>query len=337
MTIGVGVIGAGFMGRTWSGVVRLSEDATLVGIAGGRRAPALAAEFGCPLFDSAPELMAQDDVDLLVITTPPKVHHSLTLDAARAGKAVLVEKPMAQTVAECQEMVDACDAAGVVLAVVSQHRYRAAPRFAKKLIDAGEIGDVTMIRVTGSADWWENLSPDEQWQLDPAQQTAFASWGAHACDIARWFAGSEPNVAFCLFGQYLAKRPPESSAMATYGFPSGQMCQIWMTYDVVSPCLGSELQFLIIGKRGMIDLDSYSTVRLGRDGNWKVVFEQPPFNPLDTLDETRLEAYSAEFANVVAAMTSGRSADVSGREGLATTRMLEAAETSGRTGLAVAL
>ena len=264
MTIGVGIIGGGFMGRTWSGVVRRSTDATLVGIAGGRRAPALAAEFGCPVFESVPELIAQDDVDLLVITTPPKVHHRLTLEAARAGKAVLVEKPMAQTVAECQEMVDACDAAGVVLAVVSQHRYRAAPRFAKKLIDGGEIGEVTMVRVTGSADWWDNLSPDEQWQLDPAQQTAFASWGAHACDMARWFTGSEPNLAFCIFGQYLAQRPPESSAMATYGFPAGQMCHVWMTYDVVSPCLGSELQFLIIGKQGMIDLDSYSDCPAGQ-------------------------------------------------------------------------
>lgn len=337
MTIRVGVIGAGFMGRTWSGVVERSEDASLVGIAGGRRAPGLAAEFGCQFFESVPELIARDDVDLLVISTPPDVHHSLAIQAVRAGKAAFVEKPMAQNAAEGQEMVDAADDAGVVLAVVSHHRYRGAPRMAKSLIDAGEIGDVTMIRVLGSADWWDNLSPDELWQLEATRQTAFASWGAHACDIARWLMGSEPNRGFCVFGQYLENRPPNSSAMVTYGFPGGQMCHVWMSYDVVSPGFGSELQFLIVGTRGTIDLDSYGKVRLGKDGKWDLVFEQPPFDPLDTLDDTRLEAFSAQFADVVSAIRNGHAPAVSGREGVATMRMIDAAETSGRTGAAVSL
>jgi predicted dehydrogenase len=331
------MIGAGFMGRTWSGVVDRSDEATLVGVAGGRRAPALAEEFGCPYFDSVPTLIANDAVDLVVITTPPAAHHEITMQAAAHGKAVLVEKPMAQTVAECQAMVDACEAAGVVLAVVSHHRFRASPRFAKNLIEEGAIGDVTMIRAIGCGDWWDELSPDEIWQLDPDQQTAYASWGAHACDIMRWLMGSEPDLAFGLFGQFLENRPPNSSAMVTYGFGDEKMGHIWMTYDVVSPGLGSELQFLIIGRRGMIDLDSYGKVLLGKDGKWDLVFEQPSFNPLDPLDDRRLEAFSAEFADVVSAMREGRAALVSGREGLATTMMLEAAEISGRTGASVRL
>ena len=80
---------------------------------------------------------------------------------------------MAQSASECAEMVEACRAAGVRLAVVSQHRFRDAPVAAKKLIDDGAIGDVRIMQVTGAeVGWWDLKARGDEWKLDPRQQTA---------------------------------------------------------------------------------------------------------------------------------------------------------------------
>ncbi|MEV0129682.1 Gfo/Idh/MocA family oxidoreductase [Dactylosporangium sp. NPDC050688] len=338
-TTGVGVLGSGFMGRTWSEVAANHvPQAKLVGVAGGRRAPALAGDYGCPLHDSYESLLADPAVEVVVLTTPPAGHEQQAVAAARAGKHILVEKPMAQNAAECARMNDAAEAAGVRLAVVSQHRFRAAPAFTKQLLDDGAIGRVTMVRVIGpETGFWDTSKTQDQWKLDPAQQTTYASWGAHACDLVRWFVGDEPDLAFAVFEQYGAADPPMRSAMATYHFKGGAMAQLWMSYDIPAPGLGSGLQFQLVGTEGMIDCDAYGAVRLGKGDGFSVVFEQAAFDPLDPVSGPRLAAYAAELADLIGAARDGRPPLVNGAEGLATTAMLEAAERSARTGQAVPL
>src|SRR4051794_38937140 len=157
MTVRVGVVGSGFMGRTWAQVAAHQAAGTsLSAVTGGKRAPALAADFSVPLEPDLGGLLARGDVDAGVLATPPAVHLEQTLAAAAAGRHLLVEKPMAQSASECVQMVEACRAADVRLAVVSQHRFRDAPVAAKRLIDDGAIGDVRMIQVTGAeVGWWD--------------------------------------------------------------------------------------------------------------------------------------------------------------------------------------
>ena len=331
MSVGVGVVGSGFMGRTWCNVAQRTDGAHFVGVGGGRRAPALADDLGCRLFADVDELLKSPDVQLVVLTSPPAAHAAQTVAAAANGKAVLVEKPMAQNVEECVRMVEACDSAGTVLAVVSQHRFRAAPRAAEALVRAGEIGSITMARVVGPASgWWDVEKTQDAWKLDPSQQTAFASWGAHACDLLRWLLADEPDLAFALFAQYSDDPPPGRSAMATYRFRGGAMAQLWMSYDIPRPGLGSGLQLFLVGTDGMLDVDCYGDVRLGKGDDWTMVYQQPPFDATDPIDPLRLEAYSGELRDVLGAMASRRRPLVDGHEGVATTAMLEAAEQSAR-------
>jgi UDP-N-acetyl-2-amino-2-deoxyglucuronate dehydrogenase len=336
---GVGVLGSGFMGRTWSEVAANHvPSADLIGVAGGRRAPALATDYGCELFESYEAMLADPAVEVIVLTTPPAGHEQQAALATQAGKHLLVEKPMAQNAAECARMNEAARAAGVALAVVSQHRFRAAPVYAKRLIDEGVIGPVTMIRAIGpEVGFWDTSKTMDEWKLDPAQQTTYASWGAHACDLVRWFAGDEPDLAFALFEQYGADTPPMRSAMATYHFRRGAMAQLWMSYDIPAPGLGSGLQFQLVGTEGIIDCDAYGAVRLSKGDSSSIVFEQEAFDPLDPVSTPRLAAYAAELTDLLDAAREGRQPLVNGAEGLATTAMLEAAELSARTRQAIAL
>ena len=88
--------------------------------------------------------------------------------------------------------------------------------------------------------------------------------------------------------------------MATYTLDNGVLVQIWLTYELPPPTLGSAMQILIAGSEGIIELDAYGTVRLATpDGGWETVFEQPPFDPLDADDPIRLQAYANQLRDLM--------------------------------------
>lgn len=340
MTVRVGVVGSGFMGRTWAEVAANHATGTsLSAVTGGKRATALAADFGIPLEPDLGALLARDDVDVVVLATPPAVHLEQTLAAAAAGKHLLVEKPMAQSATECAEMVAACRAAGVRLSVVSQHRFRDAPVAAKKVIDDGAIGEIRMIQLTGAeVGWWDLAARGDEWKLDPRQQTAWASWGAHSCDLVRWFTGADGELAFARITNFSGE-PPDvgQSAAVTFEMTSGVLVQILMSYEFPPPGIDPGWSWRIVGSTGIIDLEPYTIVRLGRGDGWEVVAEQAPFDPLDASDPIRLAAYARQLEDLVAAIVDGHDPLVSGEEGRRTTAMLDAAERSAASGTSAAV
>jgi predicted dehydrogenase len=283
---------------------------------------------------SSDVLLARADVDGVIIASPPAAHREQVVAAAAAGRHVLVEKPMAQDVDECRAMVDACRAADVRLSVVSQHRFRETPAAAHRIIAEGTIGDVRMIRLTGAeVGWWDLEARGDTWKLDPAQQTAWASWSAHGCDLVRWFTGSEGRTVFASITNFSGEPPRVGqSAMAQYTMTSGALVQVWMTYEMPPPGLASTWQFEIVGSAGILRLDPYGRLSVGRGDAFEVVAEQPTFDPLDANDPIRLGAYARQLADLLAAAGEGRDPLVSGEDGLATVAMIVAAERSARSG-----
>ncbi|RPI87263.1 MAG: gfo/Idh/MocA family oxidoreductase, partial [Planctomycetaceae bacterium] len=137
-TIGIGMVGSGFMGLTYSEVLaKHIPGVRLAAITGGKRAAELAVEYGVPHEPTYESLLARADVAGVVLATPDQYRRELTVAAAAAGKHVLAEKPMAPTVAECDAMIAACQAAHVNLAVVQTERFRKITLKAKEIIDSG--------------------------------------------------------------------------------------------------------------------------------------------------------------------------------------------------------
>jgi predicted dehydrogenase len=324
----IGVIGTGFMGRTWTEVAANHVDETeVVAVAGGRRAEALARDYGAALEDSPTALLARDDIELVVVTTQPDSHREYVVKVAEAGKHALVEKPMAQNVAEADAMVAAHERAGTTLAVCSQHRFRASPRAALELIRDGSIGTLRMIRAQGTVTQDEEAAPDN----DP-----YADMGFHVLDVLRGFVGAPATLAF---GQQASFRdpPPRGSTMALYRFANDVLASIWVTYELPQPGLGSMMQYLITGSKGMIRLDSYGAVELGDAGGWRVAFEQPAFDPNNVNDPVRLQAYADELRDVIGAIRDRREPLVSGRWGRDTMELVDAAKLASDSGQSVAL
>ena len=164
--MGFGIIGAGSIAASsFAPALAHSSLASLVAVS--RRDLAKAQEFaegyeGCAAYDDPEQLLADPRVDAVVIATPGDSHCEYTLAAARHGKHVLVEKPMAIDAAECRTMIDACAAAGVGLAVAYRRRTWPQVLKAQELIGAGAIGQVVCARTHYSGG--QGFSG---WQLDP--------------------------------------------------------------------------------------------------------------------------------------------------------------------------
>lgn len=334
MAIGFGIIGTGMMGGTYAEALRAqAPSGRLVAVTGGRRAGALAAEYGVPAEPSTEALLERADVDAVVIATPHTTHLPLALAAAAAGKHIYLEKPMALSVAECDRILAAAREAGVTVTVASQSRYNDISIRARQLIEDGTVGRITMFRVTSPTVGWD--VPADGWFVDPKEGGAYLDWGPHGCDTLRWFTSSEATIAFGLFANFGDIPAVDPSAMVTYGMASGAMAQLWMSYEIPAPGLGSYMQWLCVGDTGMLDF-TRDVLRVGQGDDWRVELDLPPWDwSVDPKAPRRIGLTARQVEGFARSLLDGTPAEVTGEDGRAAIEMVEAAIRSARTGTAV--
>ncbi|MBT3343375.1 MAG: Gfo/Idh/MocA family oxidoreductase [Gemmatimonadetes bacterium] len=187
-----GIIGCGSIARN-SFAPSLMNSAKTDLVAVCRRdlagAQAFAADFGgCRAYDSAQDLIADPDIEAVIVSTPPDTHRDYTLAAAAAGKHVLCEKPMARNRGECREMIEACQTAGVRLAVAYRRRVFPQVVEAKRLIAAGAIGKPVCVRTHYSG--WGDLSSGA-WQMEPGIGGALMEMAVHRLEVLLNLADAE--------------------------------------------------------------------------------------------------------------------------------------------------
>jgi predicted dehydrogenase len=143
------------------------------------------------------EVVNRKDIDLVDISTPGDSHAEIAIAAARAGKAVLCEKPLANTVKEAERMLAAVTKAGVTHMIC--HNYRRAPAvmLAKHLIKEGQLGEIRHYRGTYLQDWVTDPTIPLVWRLDKKQagSGALGDIAAHSIDLARFLVGEITEVA----------------------------------------------------------------------------------------------------------------------------------------------
>jgi predicted dehydrogenase len=187
MTIRVALFGSGGIQRRHARAVFERPDAQLVAVANHREESAakLAEMFGVPRVTTDWGSLASDpEVDAAVVATPNALHAPQAIALLRAGKHVLVEKPMATSVAECDAMIDASRASGASLMVAHCWRFRAEVQEMRNLIRSGELGTVVSTRGYGvHANWGPS-----GWFTDPelAGGGALVDMGVHAIDTVRF-------------------------------------------------------------------------------------------------------------------------------------------------------
>ena len=216
----IAMIGHGFMGAAHSQGWRVAprffdlplqpEMAVLVGRTGAD-ASAAAWGWGEAATDWR-EVIARDDIDVIDIVTPGDTHAEIAVAALAAGKHVLCEKPLANTVAEAEAMdAAATDAAarGVRSMVGFTYRRVPATTFARDLVAQGRIGEIRQVRAEYLQDWLTDAESPLTWRLDKelAGSGALGDIGAHAIDLTEYITGQKVTTVSGIIETLVAERP----------------------------------------------------------------------------------------------------------------------------------
>jgi UDP-N-acetylglucosamine 3-dehydrogenase len=188
----LGLVGAGGHGQTQQTAIERTETARLIAVYDPDTAAAEAAaeRFGCPAVSSYDALLSRTDLDAVVIATPNPLHREQAERAFEAGLDVLVEKPIATTVADGRAMVEAAERAGSLLMVGHDMRRGGPARRTRQLLNEGALGTPVSIEIHFSTPAARTLSADS-WRLGPEQRAALPilQLGIHGIDLIHAFFG----------------------------------------------------------------------------------------------------------------------------------------------------
>jgi UDP-N-acetyl-2-amino-2-deoxyglucuronate dehydrogenase len=224
-TVGFGFIGAGAIANFHARAVAASKGGRLVGVASRTRATAekFAAEHGIGFAsDAVDQLLAQPGLDAVCITTPSALHLLPALAAIRAGKHLMIEKPLDATVEGTDRILHAAEKAGVRVGSIFQARFGDAARALKSAIDAGRFGRLVLascyVKWNRSADYYTGWKG----RISEDGGGAVINQAIHGVDLLQWFAGM-PIEVFARTAQRVHSIESEDTAVAALRFASGAL------------------------------------------------------------------------------------------------------------------
>lgn len=293
--------------------------------------------FNVSAYDDIEKLLADDSVDVVSVLTPSGMHADHAIACARAGKHVVVEKPMALTLRDADRMIAACDEARVKLFVVKQNRMNVPVVQARKALDAGRFGDLILgtVRVRWCRD--QKYYDQDSWRGTWAQDGGVLSnQASHHVDLLEWFMGDVVSV-HARASRTLVDIEAEDTAIATLQFDNGALGVIEATNATRPKDLEGSLS--ILGAKGTVVIGGFAVNKME---HWS--FVEPEAD-----DEHVIERYSvnppnvygyghqAYYEHVIDCLQNDRAALVDGLEGRRSLELITAMYESIETGREVHL
>ncbi len=323
------------------GTGRIAEDRILPGIvahAGNRlvgvvsrdpaRAAAFAEKFGAAhAYTDYDDLLRNPDVTVVAIHTPNAQHAAQAIAAARAGKHVFCDKPMATTVADAERIVRECEKAGVKLGVNFHNRCMPSFIETRRIIASGEIGDVQMVQVEASP----GARPGGRlgtWRLDAAAAGLGTtnSIGVHVFDILRYLLAAEVSMVSAFFDT--PHGVMEGINLSTLRFTNGVLVQL--SVHEVTPIPHND--FVVYGTKGRILGRGLTRSRAGGD-----LLVATSDGRTRTMAFPETNAHAAAVAAFSDALLHGRDPVASGVDGLRSVQLTAAMARSAAEGVHVRL
>ncbi|HLZ70265.1 MAG TPA: Gfo/Idh/MocA family oxidoreductase [Dehalococcoidia bacterium] len=328
---GIGLVGCGLIARR-AHLPAFAADphARLVAVASGHvgTAQAAAAQFSVlRVYAHWQELVADPEIDAVSICTPNALHAQIAIAAARAGKHVLVEKPMAVSLAEADAMIEAARAAGTVLMVAHNLRFQPLFAAARRELAADAIGRIFSARgVFGHAgpDGARGATSDWFWREDAAGGGALLDLGIHMVDILRWFVGEPVVDVMAMTARVQKPTFADDNALVLLCFAGGALATMQASWTARP---GVDRLVTVQGERGRLVLDPAAAqplLLLYSDGAGQRSAAAPPSDSADSL-----------YAHFVRAVREGVHPISDGAEARASLAVVLAAYDSARGGKAV--
>jgi predicted dehydrogenase len=301
------------------------------------RADALSERFGVRAFYDLAQLLEQREVDVVSVLTPSGLHSAHAIAVAKAGKHVVVEKPMALRLQDADDMIRACDQAGVKLFVVKQNRFNVPVVKAREALDAGRFGRLILgtVRVRWCRDqaYYDQDSWRGTWAYDGG---VLSNQASHHVDMLEWFFGEVISV-HARAVTALAKIETEDTAVATLKFRNGALGIIEATTAARPTDLEGSLS--ILGERGTVEIAGFAVNQIR---HWRFADELP--SDREVVEKFSVNppnvygfGHQAYYQHVVDCVVHQRAALVDGLEGRKSLELISALYESIETGEEVSL
>lgn len=245
-----GLVGAGGIGRVRAQALMHAEGCRLSAVTDmdEKRAQALATATGARAFPSLDAFLASDELDAVIISTPPQFHEEIAIAAMAAGKHVLCEKPLANSVEAARRMVEAARRYGRVLTTGFNHRYFEAVQFVKETLDSGAIGELDHIRAFAGHAGLSEFSAPWMYDANVIGGGALLDNGIHIIDLTRYLLGDVEEVYGVATTRVWQLDRSEDNGIAIFKSPQGKHAILQATW---SEWKGYHFFIEAYGDRGM--------------------------------------------------------------------------------------
>ncbi len=338
MTLGFVLMGCGRIAHRHASLLSQGqiEGARLVAVCDpqGTRAADFGEKYGIPHFKTLEELMSvhQEEVDVISILTESGNHAANTREAVQWKKHIIVEKPMALTLEDADDMIRVCDQAGVRLFVVKQNRFNRPVVAVREAFEQGKFGKITMgtvrVRWSRPQEYYDQDAWRGTWAMDGG---VFANQASHHVDLLRYFLG-DPVSVFARTKTALADIECEDTGVAIVEFASGALGVIEATTATRPVDLEGSLSLL--GASGTAVISGFAVNKLE---TFRFVGEEPMSDEQfaeisDNPPNVYGFGHKAYYESVVAALGSAGPALVDGLEGRRSLELVLAIYESAATG-----
>lgn len=258
----VALVGCGRISKSHFEAISRVDGLDLVAVADiiPERAAAAGAAQGVPSFTSLAAMLAKVECDIVTVATPSGMHPKHGTEAARAGKHVVSEKPMAISLAGADELIDACRAAGVRLFVVKQNRLNPAIQLVKRAVDKGRFGRIhsanCTVRWSRPQEYYDQAPWRGTWAMDGG---AFMNQASHYVDLIQWLAGPVDSV-IAITATQERRIEAEDSGAAVLHFSNGGIGVLDVTMLTYPRNLEGSLT--ILGDRGSVKIEGTAVNRV---------------------------------------------------------------------------
>ncbi|NQX63602.1 Gfo/Idh/MocA family protein [Paenibacillus qinlingensis] len=203
----------------------------------------------CQIMQDYRELLIRKEVDLVSICIPPQDHAAVTIDCLKAGKHVLLEKPMAMSLEECDRMIEAAEASGRILSVVAQNRYFDHIVKLKTTLDSGLVGKIAHAKV--ESHWWRGQNYYDLWWRGTWETEGGGctlNHGVHHIDILQWMMGMPQTVQAVISNALHSNSEVEDISVALLSYSNGSIAQFTCSVNHH----GEEQQIVFHGEKARV-------------------------------------------------------------------------------------
>lgn len=343
---GFGIVGCGMISEFHAGAIRELKNARLVAVADvvEPAAKKRGEQFGVDWYVGHEKMLERDDIDVISIGTPSGIHLDPALDAAKAGKHVIVEKPLEVTPERCDRIIAACKKAKVKLASIFPSRFKDCNIFIKEAVDKGRFGRLTLgdtyVKWWRSQQYYDSGGWRGTWKLDGGG--ALMNQSIHNVDLLQWFMG--PVKSIMAYTDLLAHKriEVEDTAVAILRFKNGALGVIEGTTSVF-PGLLKRIEIhgdkgtAIAEEEDLIKWDFEKALPVDKKIAVKYATRQTKGGAVSDPKAISHYGHMKQFADLLDAIEKDREPFVNGPEGRKSVEIICAIYKAARTGKEVSL